>query len=213
MIRSRGATGPDPPAPVRNSAAFATDVTTVTICSVTQAIQVSWLVLLVQVPSEPSRHRVAVWRELRRFGAVPVGQGAWTAPDVPACREGAEKARELARAGNGELMILTTGPADADAAKLRALFDAARADEWAEFAADCGKFREEIAREIAKRKFTLAELEEEEQSMERLRRWFRSIRSRDVFGSPPASGAEGNLADCIVALEDFAGRVYQELHS
>ena len=110
-------------------------------------------------------------------------------------------------------MILTTGSADADAAKLRALFDAARADEWAEFVADCGKFREEIAREIAKRKFTLAELEEEEQSLDRLRRWFRSIRGKDVFGSPPASGAEGNLAGCVAALEDFAARVYQELHS
>jgi Protein ChrB, N-terminal len=189
------------------------DVATVTIKHVTQNAEVSWLVLLVQVPSDPSRYRVAVWRELRRFGAVPIGQGAWTAPDVPACRAGAEKARELARAGNGDLILLTTGSADADAAKLRALFDAARGDEWAEFVADCGKFRAEIAREIAKQKFTLAELEEEEQSLDRLRRWFRSIRGRDVFGSPSASGAEGSLADCVVALEEFAGLVYQELHS
>jgi hypothetical protein len=190
------------------------DVTTVTILYVTQnSEEVSWLVLLVQVPSDPSRYRVAVWRELRRFGAVPIGQGAWTAPAVPACRKGAEKARELAHAGNGDLILLTTGSADADAAKLRALFDAARGDEWAEFVADCGKFREEIAREIAKQKFTLAELEEEEQGLDRLRRWFRSIRGKDVFGSPAASGAERSLADCVVALEDFAELVYQELHS
>jgi len=169
--------------------------------------------MLVQVPSDPSRHRVAVWRELRRFGAVPVGQGAWTAPDVPVCREGAEKARELARAGNGDLILLTTGADDADAAKLHGLFDAAREDEWAEFVADCGKFLEEISREIAKQKFTLAELEEEEQSLERLRRWFRSIRGRDVFGRLSASGAEGILADCVAALEEFAGHVYRELHS
>jgi hypothetical protein len=32
-----------------------------------------WLVLAVRVPAEPSRHRVAVWRELRRTGAVPLG--------------------------------------------------------------------------------------------------------------------------------------------
>ncbi|MGO4805402.1 Chromate resistance protein ChrB [Arthrobacter sp. 2MCAF15] len=179
----------------------------------THSSEVSWLVLLVQVPSDPSRHRVAIWRELRRFGAVPVGQGAWTAPDVPACRDGAEKARKLAFAGNGQLMVLATGSADPDAAKLRALFDAARAQDWAEFVADCDKFREEIAHEIAKRKFTLAELEEEEQSLDRLRRWFRSIRGRDVFGSALASGAEEKLAGCVVALEDFAGQVYQELHS
>lgn len=188
-------------------------VTSVTIMTVTSSSRLSWLVILVQVPSDPSRHRVAVWRELRRFGAVPVGQGTWAAPDVPACREGAERARELARAGNGDLILLTTGAADADAAKLRTLFESAREDEWAEFVADCGKFGEEISREIAKHKFTLAELEEEEQSLERLRRWFRTIRARDVFGSPAAAGAEGKLTDCVAALEDFAGYVYRELHS
>tara|TARA_R100000935_G_scaffold3548_1_gene8975 strand:+ start:73 stop:582 length:510 start_codon:yes stop_codon:yes gene_type:complete len=169
--------------------------------------------MLVQVPSEPSRHRVAVWRELRRFGAVPVGQGAWTAPDVPVCREGADKARALARSGGGELILLTTGSTDADAAKLRAMFDAARKDEWAEFVADCGKFKDEIAREISKQKFTLAELEEEEQSLERLRRWSRTIRARDVFGSPSAARAEEELASCAAVLEEFSGLVYQELHS
>ncbi|MER6878347.1 Chromate resistance protein ChrB, partial [Amycolatopsis sp. NPDC000673] len=29
------------------------------------------------MPSGPSRHRVAVWRELRRVGALSLGQGAW----------------------------------------------------------------------------------------------------------------------------------------
>ncbi|UKA57968.1 Chromate resistance protein ChrB [Arthrobacter sp. FW306-2-2C-D06B] len=172
----------------------------------------SWLVMIVQVPSQPSRHRVAVWRELRRFGAVPVGQGAWTAPDVPVCRAGAEKARELARAGDGELLMLTTNADDADAVQLRRLFDAARADEWAEFSADCGKFVEEIAKEIAKRKFTLAELEEEEQSLERLRRWFRSNRSKAVFASRLVDEAETELARCAAVLEEFSDLVYREVH-
>jgi hypothetical protein len=169
--------------------------------------------MLVQVPSEPSRHRVAVWRELRRFGAVPIGQGAWTAPDVPACREGAKKAKTLASAGNGELLLFSTGPADDDASRLRELFSAARADEWAEFTADCVKFTDEIAKEIAKRKLTLAELEEEEQSLDRLRRWFRAIRTKDVFGSPAAAGADETLTQCAEALDGFATLVYREVHS
>lgn len=169
--------------------------------------------MIVQVPAVPSRHRVAVWRELRRFGGVPVGQGTWAAPDVAACRAGAEKARELARVGGGELILLTTGAGDDDAAKLQALFVAAREDEWREFLADCRKFTDEIAREIAKQKFTLAELEEEEQSLERLRRWSRSIRARDVFGSAGAVRASEELDSCTAALDDFAGHVYREVHS
>ena len=169
--------------------------------------------MLVQVPSDPSRHRVAVWRELRRFGAVPIGQGAWTAPDVPACRAGADKAKELARAGGGEVLMLTTVQDDGDATRLREMFAAARADEWAEFIADGGKFADEIAREIAKKKFTLAELEEEEQALDRLRRWFRAIRARDVFGSAEAATAERKLAECSESLDGFAALVYNEVHS
>lgn len=149
---------------------------------------------------------------MRRFGAVPVGQGAWTAPDVPACRAGAEKARELARAGGGDLIILTTSAGAEDAERLRELFDAARADDWAEFLADCAKFVAEIAKEIEKRKFTLAELEEEEQSLERLRRWFRSNRSKAVFSSRLAEDAETELARCGAALEEYSELVYRQAH-
>jgi hypothetical protein len=39
-------------------------------------------VIVVRVPAQPTRHRVAIWRELRRMGAVPLGQGSWLATDV-----------------------------------------------------------------------------------------------------------------------------------
>src|SRR5919199_1345260 len=52
----------------------------------------SWTVVLVQVPSEPSRHRVAVWRELRKVGAVPVAAGARGPPARPAFEEGPDPA-------------------------------------------------------------------------------------------------------------------------
>lgn len=37
---------------------------------------------------------------------------------------------------------------------------------------------------MAKGKLVLAELDEEEQSLERLRRWYRAIRTKDLFGGP-----------------------------
>ncbi|MFJ2503972.1 Chromate resistance protein ChrB [Microbacterium sp. NPDC087592] len=172
-----------------------------------------WLVLLVQVPATPSRHRVAVWRELRQFGAVPAGQGTWVAPDVPACVAGVERARALAQRGEGDILVLRTPADGGDTAALRELFDAARADDWAEFVADCDKYRAEIAREIEKRKFTLAELEEEEQSLDRLQRWHRTIRSRDVFESPSAKEADVRLAACVTDLARFADLVYQAVHA
>ena len=139
---------------------------------------------MVRVPADPSRHRVAVWRELRRAGAVSLGQGVWVVPDAPVFADGIARTVELAERGDGEVTVLTAvGRAEADVARLEALFTAERAEEWAEFIADCAKFDAEIDKEIRIGKFTLAELEEEEHSLERLRRWHRELAARDVFGA------------------------------
>ncbi len=60
-----------------------------------------------------------------------------------------------------------------------------------------------------KGKLTLAELDEEEQSLERLRRWYRAIRARDLFGAPSAPVADRRLKECSEALERYAELVYQ----
>ncbi len=172
-----------------------------------------WLVLVVRVPAEPSRHRVAVWRELRRVGALPVGQGVWVLPDAPVFADGVVRVTELARRGEGEVLVLdATGHTDTDTAWLESMFVAARGEEWEEFLADCAAFDAEIDQEIAKAKFTIAELEEEEQSLERLRRWHRDIKARDVFGAPAATEAEQQLKHCADRLADYTDQVFQALH-
>lgn len=173
----------------------------------------AWLVLVVRVPAEPSRHRVAVWRELRKIGAVPLGQGGWAVPDVPAFAAGIARVGELAARGEGRLVVLqATGRADQDAAWLEAEFTALREDEWTEFIADCGKFDAEIDKEFALQKFAMAELEEEEQTLDRLRRWHRDLAARDVFGAPLAPEAQLGLKQCSERLAEFTEAVFQALH-
>jgi len=180
---------------------------------VSENAQVAWLVLVVRVPAEPSRHRVAVWRELRRAGALQIGQGVWAVPDLRVFAAGVARVIELARRGEGEVMVLdASGRQEADAARLEALFTAERAEEWAEFLSDCAGFDAEIDKEIAKCKFTIAELEEEEQSLERLRRWHRDIKARDVFGAPAGAEADQQLKHCADRLADYTERVFAALH-
>jgi hypothetical protein len=174
---------------------------------------VEWIVLLVRLPAEPSRHRVAVWRELRRAGAVSLGPGNWAVPGVPVFQPAVERAGELARRGNGELLALDAEPRDqATAAALEAAFRQARQAEWAEFVAECDKFEAEIAKELRKGKLIVAELEEEEHSLERLRRWYRDLKTRDVLALPAAAAAETRLKACTAVLEDYAERVYRAVH-
>jgi flagellar biosynthesis regulator FlaF len=173
----------------------------------------SWTVLAVRLPAEPSRHRVAVWRELRRVGALSLGQGVWALPASPAFAQGLERAVALIERGDGDALLLEARGRDrAQAQRLEALFTASREDEWSEFIDECAKYEAEVEREITEQKFTLAELDEEEQSLERLRRWYRDLKLRDLFGAPSAGQAEQRLRHCQTRLDDFADRVYAAAH-
>jgi hypothetical protein len=156
---------------------------------------------------------VAVWRELRRIGAVALGQGTWAVPDVPLFAEGLGRVVEFVRRSSGEVVLLdAAGRGEEDGARLEALFTEARQEEWTEFIADCDKFDAEIGKEIGKEKFTVAELEEEEQSMDRLRRWHRELRIRDVLGAPSATQAGQRLKGCEQRLEEYTEMVFRAAH-
>jgi len=164
------------------------------------------------MPSEPARHRIALWRELRRAGAIPLGQGVWALPDLPAAQPLLVRARQLTAAAGGDLLVLTaTGRDDEATARLDALYRTAREQEWAEFRSDCDKYLAELAKEEAIGKFTLAELDEEEHSLDRLRRWYRDLRARDLLGTPAAADAEQHLKRCAERLEEYAEHVYAAL--
>nr|WP_256256131.1 Chromate resistance protein ChrB [Streptomyces sp. MUSC 14] len=109
-----------------------------------------WLVLVAKLPAQPSRHRVGVWRELRRIGVLSLGQGIWAVPDVPVFADGIARAVALTEQADGQVVTLTAsgrGPQDAD--RLREMFGAARSADWAEFLADCDTFEAESPRRSA----------------------------------------------------------------
>lgn len=169
----------------------------------------SWLIVTYRLPADPSRHRVAVWRELRKAGALPLQQATWVVPDRSDFAQVVAAVVSLVHAAGGEVFVFRAAPTDGDAeARLEQSFTAEREAEWEEFLAECGKFDREIDKEIRIGKFTAAELDEEEQNLERLRRWSRDLRRRDVFVAPSWEEAERRLKGCEERLEDFAERVY-----
>ena len=170
----------------------------------------SWKVLSYRVPKEPTRHRVALWRELKRAGAVSLQQATWALPAHAATDEGIERVLALVERADGEAFVFSGTPADdAMAARLEALFVAAREEEWVEFVRECDKFDAEIDREIANHKFTAAELDEEEHNLEGLRRWFRELRTRDVLRAPSASVADIRMKASAERLEEYAQMVFE----
>ena len=108
-----------------------------------------WVVLIPRLPSEPSRHRVAVWRELRRAGAIQLGQGSWALPGAPSFTDAVQKLVELVGRNEGEIFVLHASPGDqATNDRLRVLYDEARRAEWDEFGSERSKCTAELPREI-----------------------------------------------------------------
>ena len=170
-----------------------------------------WIVCCYTVPSDTSRHRVAVWRELRRIGAVSPQQAVWVLPDRPPARRALERVQELVANAGGEVVLLK-GEAldDATAQRLENLYVDAREEEYGEFLVECDRFLKEIQKETAKGKLTSAELEEEEQSYERLVRWHRDIAARTMSATESGPAADRRLKECESALSDYAEEVFRK---
>lgn len=170
-----------------------------------------WIVCCYTVPSDTSRHRVAVWRELRKIGAVSPQQAVWVLPDRPQAQRALDRVRALVANAGGDIVLLK-GEAldDATQSRLESLYVDAREEEYGEFLVECDRFLNEIQKEIAKGKLTTAELDEEEQSYERLGRWHREISARALYQTPSAPAAERRLKECEASIADYAERVMAE---
>ncbi|MEU8971514.1 Chromate resistance protein ChrB [Streptomyces monashensis] len=82
------------------------------------------LALAIRLPAQPSRHRVGVWRELRRIGTLSPGQGIWAVPDVPVLADGIARAVALTEQAAGQVVTLTaSGRGTRDAALPQEMFD------------------------------------------------------------------------------------------
>ena len=64
-----------------------------------------WRLITYRLPAEPSRHRVAVWRELRRLGAVGLQQGTWAVPDGEPFEAGFTQVVEAIKTGGGQPVV------------------------------------------------------------------------------------------------------------
>src|SRR6266852_9570911 len=119
---------------------FTCVVTPATIWHVTDDTheETGWVLLTYRVPPEPSRHRVAVWRELRKVGAVALKQATWVLPAKRDFMDALTRAVTLVERGGGEALVLDViGRDEATMGRLEAMFTEAREGEWTEFLSEC----------------------------------------------------------------------------
>lgn len=170
---------------------------------------VTWILMIYKVPPEPAAKRVALWRRLKGMGAVYLQNGVCLLPQTEQHMRQLKMLENDAAAMGGESVLLVTTSLDkAQEDKVIGRFQADRDDQYREFIGKCDAFEAEIAREIAKEKFTYAELEEEDNELRKLQGWAEKIRSLDFYGAPLAVEASERLTSCENQLADYARRVF-----
>ena len=151
-----------------------------------------WHLFVYRLPSKPSSARVAVWRDLRRLGALPLQQAVVALPADRGFEErlDAVEARVAAEGGSSYRFVV-----DGDA-RLEADWNALRHQEYEEIVEECEtKFEREIEFEIFRGNLTAGEAEEIEADLEKLRAWFARVDARDVFArARPRARRRGDRA-------------------
>jgi vacuolar-type H+-ATPase subunit I/STV1 len=175
---------------------------------------VGWLLLAYRLPPERSSARVAVWREVRRSGALQLQQSVVAFPDTEEFRNALARVRAVVSDVGGTAVALRSEPLETDDdVRLASTWNEARMAEYEELTSECGKLVAEIDKEFAKEKFTLAELDEEEAELEKLKRWHERIRARDVHGCEGAVEAEAALERAGEALARYTAAVFDRTHA
>lgn len=90
-----------------------------------------WVVLIYKIPSEPTKYRAAVWREIKRLGGVYLQNGVCIFPDVDDVSLNVSALADQIRNMDGsEFVFFTKSPTQAQAAEILDRFQTARDNEY-----------------------------------------------------------------------------------
>lgn len=154
--------------------------------------------------------RVAVWRELRRIGALPLQQAVVALPEAGGLSDKLDPIAERVRNQGGVVYRFPLRDLSGEErARLTDEWNALRTQEYEEIVEECHtKFEREIEFEIFRGNLTAAEAEEIEADLDKIKSWAARVNERDVFAVPARARAEAAIARCEQLLDDFVQRVY-----
>ena len=192
---------------VKNSHIFDTVIKQgdVQLCNMTISRPASWLLVLYDVPSQPSRLKVRVWREFKSIGALYPQLSMCLIPDNIFNRERLAKIEDLI-AKNGKIMKLQSkSVSEDDQNNLLRIFRTERDKQYDEILEECQEFIDEIKSNIKNKKTVPEEVEEMHEVLDGLRRWLDRVKSIDWVEKPVAAiRVEKLLEKCQDSLDKFA---------
>lgn len=156
-----------------------------------------WLLCSYRLPREPSRLRLAIWRRVKRLGAILLHDAVWALPADAKTREDFDWLAEEIEERGGSVMVWearsVSGLQDAE------LIQRFRTDANERYA-DLARAAARLLKMTTRRRLTPARLEPVRQQLRLLERTLRSERRRDYFRASGRQAAEAALRAAANAL-------------
>jgi hypothetical protein len=170
----------------------------------------SWLLLLFSLPTNRNTERVAVWRRLKKMGAVQIKTSTYLLPDEAAQYEQFQwLAQQIRDYGGDSTLVRAQEIEGLTKEKVIAIFNDARAKDYAEL-------RKSLQGFIGRRQKLDAETAAAE--LQRFMRQFREIRDVDFFDSPRghdvamllrrAEGRSGGRQLAMLDVKQYQGKTW-----
>jgi hypothetical protein len=174
-------------------------------------MSITWLLCSYRLPREPTRLRLAVWRRLKRVGAVMLHDGLWVLPTDAKTREDFEWLAEEIEERGGSVMLwearsLPRGQDSAVALRFRA--------EAQERYAGIAHAATKLGVKGKRRGAAGRSAEKALQQLRGLERTLRLERRRDYFRAPGRQRAEETIRAAITEIRSRpATRAKRRLHA
>jgi hypothetical protein len=165
-----------------------------------------WILLSSRLPREPTRLRLAIWRRLKRLGAVLIHDAVWVLPADAKTREAFEwLAEEIEEQGGTAWVWEAAGLSAAQDREAVELFRREADARYAEIGASAQAIRDAVLRDRRRggrrRPPAPATLAHAERQLRGLERALRLERRRDHFRAVGRAAAADTVSGAIAELE------------
>lgn len=167
-----------------------------------------WLIVAYDVPNEPSKFRVKVWRDLKSQGGLYPQMSFCILPYSQDMLTKLEEIKSEVGSVGKMLVLRTNAPAPGDNKFLQSLMNEQTERQYLEILEECQEFLQEIKSNIAQKVFKDEEIQELDESLDGLNRWFAKIQSIDRQKSSKEKLRVKQLMErCQKELDKYAARI------
>jgi len=166
----------------------------------------NWLIFGYDVPDEPSRVKVRLWRQLKSLGALYPQMSFCILPDSRQTRADLERLAAATKQYGPNVILQAKAAGKQNFSSLLSLFRDELRSEYLELAEECNEFLDEIKSNIASGNITPEEVSELEAALDGLKRWHEKIQRKDFVGTDDGSGIDRLFNKCSKALLRFSAR-------